>query len=78
MAHSPYTHIAIDYVGRNQGCSKYDLASRLARSCSPSKLYYLVNTQIRLGNLLAVYEKGRYYLYTNDIDGRNAMRGRHK
>ena len=76
MAHSPYSEMAIGYVSRNQGCCKFDLARFLTsdpRRC-PSKQYYLVNTQIRLGNLIAIFEGSRYYLYTNNVNGHNAMR----
>jgi hypothetical protein len=32
----------------------------------PSRQYYLVNTQIRLGNIVAQYDRGRYRLYVPD------------
>ena len=69
MAHSPYTEMAVGYVARNPGCCKYDLARFLARRCHPSKLYYLVNTQIRLNNILAMPAGNRYYLFVNDKVG---------
>lgn len=67
MAHSPYTARAVEFVRRNPGCCKYDLASHLRISCylNPTKLYRLVNTQIRLGNIIALRGRGNAYaLYT--------------
>ena len=66
MAHSPYTESAVSYVKRNQGCCKLDLAKGLRRNprYSPNKLYYLVDTQIRLGNIIAFVKGNRYLLYT--------------
>lgn len=66
MAHSPYTDSAVGFVGRNPGCTKFALANWLARRCHPSKLYYLVNTQIRLGNIVAIHQGNRYALYLPD------------
>jgi hypothetical protein len=67
MAHSKYTPSAIAFVERNPGCSKWNLAAYLTRSprrC-PSRQYYLVNTQIRLGNIKAVRLSNRYALFVN-------------
>lgn len=65
MAHSPYTNRAIGYVFTNPGCTKWDLASYLTRRPGrcPSKQYYLVNTQIRLGNIIAIRRSNRYELH---------------
>lgn len=56
MAHSPYTSQVVAFVSRNPGCTKLYLARHLRRDAryNPSKLYRLVNTQIRLGNIVAV------------------------
>ena len=66
MAHSPYTNRAVSFVERNPGCCKYDLASYLRKNprLNPSKLYRLVNTQIRLGYLVAIHRGNRYELFT--------------
>ena len=64
---SPYSRKAYAYVCENQGCCKRDVAAALATWCDPSKVYYLVNTQISLGNLVAHFKGGRYYLYTYDF-----------
>ena len=70
MAHSIYTVRAVSYVGRNPGCTKLDLAKALRRNAryNPSKLYRLVNTQIRLGNIVATEgsKRGTYALYTHE------------
>ena len=66
MSYSPYTKKAVSFVKNNPGCSKMDLASHLTY-CSmrnPSKQYYLVNTQVRLGNIVALRARGRYFLFT--------------
>ena len=65
MAHSPYTSRAVAYVAQHPGCSKWDLASHLTYSAarSPSRQYYLVNTQIRLGHIVAIRRGNRYALY---------------
>ncbi len=69
-AHSIYTTRAVAFVAANPGCCKFDLARALtnnARRC-PSKQYYLVNTQIRLGNIVAFAGNGnRYELYTPEV-----------
>lgn len=65
MAHSIYTEKAVSFVSRNPGCTKFDLAKYLTRDprrC-PSKQYYLVNTQIRLKNIVAVRRGNVYALY---------------
>lgn len=61
---SPYSDAAVDFVSANPGCCKWDLAKHLTwnpQRC-PSKQYYLVNTQIRLGNINAVKLGNRYSL----------------
>ncbi len=62
---SPYSEAAVNFVRLNPGCSKWDLAAHLTRNPlrNPSKQYYLVNTQIRLGNLRAERLSNRYALY---------------
>jgi hypothetical protein len=68
MAHSPYTARAVEFVKKNPGCSKWELAKHLTYSClrCPSKQYYLVNTQIRLGNIDAYRNGNRYELYVEE------------
>lgn len=69
MASSPYTARAVEYVSRNEGCCKFALARHLTNHPrrNPSKQYYLVNTQIRLGNLVAEQGKdGVYRLCTRE------------
>lgn len=64
---SPYSAAAVEFVKRNPGCSKWALAKYLTRSplrC-PSHQYYLVNTQIRLGNIRAERGRSQYHLYPN-------------
>jgi hypothetical protein len=64
---SPYSERAVNFVAAHPGCCKWDLARYLTRNprrC-PSKQYYLVNTQIRLGNIRAVRLGNRYALYVN-------------
>jgi len=64
--YSPYSAQAIRFVGEHPGCSKFDLARALTRSplrC-PSRQYYLVNTQVSLGNIVAHrVHSSRYELY---------------
>lgn len=63
-AWSPYTERAVAFVKRNPGCSKFELATALRFGrVHPSKLYYLVNTQLRIGSIVGVLSRGRYYLY---------------
>lgn len=61
--HSPYTDTIVEYVRKHSGCCKFDVAKHVSTKRHPSKQYYLVNTQIRLGNIVAVMRKGRYWLY---------------
>lgn len=63
MGYSPYTARAVSYVEKNPGCTKLDLATALRNNCrfNPTKLYRLVNTQIRLGNIVALKGKGNAY-----------------
>lgn len=65
MAYSPYTTAAVAFVRSHPGCCKYELAAHLTRSPrrDPSRQYYLVNTQVRLGNIRAERRGGRYALY---------------
>jgi hypothetical protein len=67
MAYSPYSERAMAFVALHPGCTKWALASYLTRNPhrSPSKQYYLVDTQIRLGNLRADWRGNRYALYVN-------------
>lgn len=67
MPYSPYTEKAVNFVKNHPGCSKYDLARYLTRhpQRDPSKQYYLVNTQIRLGNIKAERKSNRYALYVS-------------
>lgn len=68
MAYSPYTNRAVEFVKNNPGCTKWDLAQYLTYHplrC-PSKQYYLVNTQIRLGNIEAKWCKNHYELYVKE------------
>ncbi len=69
MAHSIYTRSAVAFVEEHQGCCKYDLAAHLTYSSrrGVSKQYYLVNTQIRLGNIVAIRKGNRYELYTPEF-----------
>lgn len=64
---SPYSGPAVDFVTKNPGCSKMELARYLTynQQRDPSKQYYLVNTQLRLGNLVAEFSKGKYSLSVN-------------
>jgi hypothetical protein len=67
MAWSPYKYTVIDYVRRNPGCCKYDVARHVARRCNPSKLYYIVNTAIRNGWIVSGGRNGnRYELYPSE------------
>ena len=69
MAHSPYTERAVAYVAAHPGCCKYALARHLARRVHPSRLYRLVNTQIRLKNIVAVRDGRQWRLYLPDRGG---------
>ena len=64
---SPYSESVVDFVARNPGCCKFDLAKHLTwhPQRPPSKQYYLVNTQIRLGNIVAEKQGNRYALHVN-------------
>jgi hypothetical protein len=68
MAWSPYKDRVIGFVERNPGCSKWDVACFVTRSClrNPRKQYYIVNTAIRNGWIEAEMRGGRYYLFTPD------------
>ena len=61
-AWSPYKDSVINYVREHPGCCKYDVAAYVARRCSPNKLYYIVNTAIRNGWIVAEKIGNRYSL----------------
>ncbi len=66
MAWSPYKNSIVNYVTRNPGCCKWDVAkyvTRDSRRC-PSKQYFIVNTAIRNKWIMAVKKSNRYELYT--------------
>lgn len=66
---SPYFRLTtshlnvLNYVRDNPGCNKYEAAAAGTRNSrrDPSKQYYLVNTLIRQGYLLAFSGKGSSY-----------------
>ena len=69
MAWSPYKETVINYVRNHPGCCKFDVAARCTyngRRC-PSKQYYIVNTAIKNGWIVALSGKGgAYALYVPD------------
>lgn len=67
--YSPYSEKAIFYVQTHPGCCKMDLAKHLTRKFGydPSKLYRLVNYQIKVGNILAVRKGKQYYLFADEV-----------
>ena len=69
MAWSPYKDSVINYVKRNPGCCKYDVALFCTKSClrNPSKQYYIVNTAIRNGWIDAEFCGNKYKLYPIEI-----------
>lgn len=57
------------FVRNNPGCSKYNVARRCTFNArrNPSKQYYIVNTAIRNGWIIALSGKGgAYALYVPD------------
>lgn len=68
MAWSPFKDSVIQFVSRNPGCSKMDVA----RYCTsnprrnPSRQYYIVNTALRNGWIVGVWNSGRWKLYVPD------------
>lgn len=73
MAWSPYKERVINYVSRNPGCCKYDVASHCTRNprrC-PSKQYYIVNTALKNGWITGRMVGSKYELFvpeqTEDI-----------
>jgi len=68
MAWSPYKERILRYVGRNPGCSKYDLARVCTNSSlrNPSKQYYIVNTALRHGWIEGHKQGNTYKLYLPD------------
>lgn len=69
MAWSPYKDTIITYVKNFPGCSKYTVASRIARYCNPSKMYHPINTAIKHGWIFAhKHPDGSYALFpTKDM-----------
>lgn len=65
MAWSPYKEHVINYVADHPGCSKWDVACRVTwkHGRCPSKQYYIVNTAIRNGWIVAFWVGNRYELY---------------
>lgn len=65
MAWSPYKERIINFVRANPGCCKYDVARRCTRSYgrNPSKQYYIVNTALRHGWIVAHKVGNRYSLH---------------
>lgn len=63
-AHIP----VLDYIKRNPGCTKFAAAKAGTRKPTrcPSLQYYLVNTLIKHGYVLAVKLSNRYKLYSSD------------
>jgi hypothetical protein len=68
-AWSPYKEKVVAYVRANPGCSKLDVA-RHVTYCprrSPNRQYYIVNTAVRNGWIVAVWARCRYLLFTPDM-----------
>lgn len=65
MSWSPYKNRVIDYVSRNPGCTKWDVAKYCTYNLRrhPSKQYYIVNTAIRNGWIRAEWRGNRYALF---------------
>ena len=66
---TPYKNLIIDFVQRNPGCTKMDVARIVTRNPrrSPSKQYDVVNTAIKYGWIKAAkLSSGRYSLTTKD------------
>jgi hypothetical protein len=61
---SPYAYTVVSYVAANPGCSKWDVAAHVTRDSRrcPSKQYYIVNTAIRYGKVVAAKVGGKYSL----------------
>jgi hypothetical protein len=68
-AWSPYKEKVVAYVRANPGCSKLDVARHVTRSPwrGPTRQYYIVNTAVRNGWILAFWAGGRYLLFTPDM-----------
>lgn len=64
---SPYKQTVIDFVAKNPGCCKMDVAKVVTYSKRrhPSHQYYIINTAIRNGWISAKFSGGRYYLTTS-------------
>lgn len=64
MAWSPYKDSVISFVRNHPGCCKYDVAKYVTHTWKrdPSKQYYIVNTAIRHGWIVAKKVGGRYFL----------------
>lgn len=72
--YSPYKESVINFVSNNPGCCKWDVASYCTRNplrC-PSKQYYIVNTAIKNGWIVARFVGNRYEL-TIPEDRHNEM-----
>ena len=64
MAWSPYKNMVVNFVSRNPGCCKFDVARYVTHNplrC-PSKQYYIVNTAIRNGWIKARWAGNRWEL----------------
>lgn len=61
--HSPYTKTVVGYVRTHPGCCKMDVALWVRRNPrrNPSRLYHIVNTQLRLGNIVGLALRGNRY-----------------
>jgi hypothetical protein len=68
-AWSPYRDTVVAYVRSHPGCCKLDVARHVTRDPrrNPSKQYYVVETAIRNGWIVAYYTGGRYLLYVPDM-----------
>jgi len=68
-AWSPYRDMVVAYVRAHPGCCKLDVARHVTRDPrrNPSKQYYVVETAIRNGWIVAYYTGGRYLLYAPDM-----------
>jgi hypothetical protein len=64
MAWSPYKDRIVRFVSNNPGCCKYDVARHCTRNSlrCPSKQYYIVNTAIKYGWIVAEKVGSKYSL----------------